>query len=424
MFLEKILRVRTPVCMGYRSVFSFALLAFAFASITSAYSQTDVSQVERGRYLATVGNCISCHTMNGNAEFSGGVLFDTPFGSIYSTNITSDPEVGIGSWTKKQFIRSMRKGVRADGANLYPAFPFPSFTIITDEDLDALWAYLQTIPASKAEPPKSKLKFPYNQRWLMGSWKMLFFKKGPYKEDTSKSRDWNRGAYLVKGLAHCGACHTPRNSFGAEKKKRFLAGANYLDKINEEDEFRTWHAINLTSAPSGLAAWSAEDIQSYLLTGHSSRAGVFGPMNEVIENSTQHFSEEDALAVATYLKDLPPIEQKSAAPKPEQVQAGQYLYDIHCGTCHLPTGRGASDTGPPLVGSPIVNAEDPSSLINVIIYGAHVPYRLAGPDKWKSMDPLGDKLDDEEIANISNFIRGSWGNSAPPVTEADVEKQR
>lgn len=397
-----------------------ALTAFV---CTYAHSQTADPSVERGKYLATVGNCISCHTAEGKPDFSGGVLFETPFGSIYSTNITSDSEAGIGSWTKEEFIESMRHGVRADGADLYPVFPFPAFTKVVDEDLDAIWAYLQTVPPATEKPPANKLGFPFNMRWLMGVWKVLFFEEGPYAEDTSKSAEWNRGAYIVQGLAHCGACHTPRNSFGAEDQAQFLAGASYLDKVGN-GESRPWYAVNLTSAAAGLQAWSVDDIQRYLLTGHNSRAGTFGPMNEVIENSTQHFSAADALAVATYLKELPALEKQTAAPTPEQVRAGSFLYDIHCGTCHLPTGLGDPDIGTPLVGSPIVNAEDPSSLINVILYGALVPHTLTGPGSWKSMDPLGDKLDDEEVIAISNFIRGSWSNSAPPVTEADVKKQR
>lgn len=401
---------------------SWMLMGKGAASAIDGSGEAETS-IERGRYLAIAGNCISCHTADGRAAFSGGMRFETPFGALYSTNITSDPGAGIGGWSRDQFERAMRHGIRADGEHLYPALPFPSFTKIDDADIDALWAYMVTIPPSDYRPPSNELRFPFNQRWLMGLWKSAFFDEGRYEADPGKSSMWNRGAYLVQGLGHCGACHTPRNMFGAERDEKFLTGGSYLDHV-AAGKPRQWSAVDLTPSSNGLAAWSREDIESYLRTGHNSRAGTFGPMNEVITNSTRHLTAADIRAMATYLKDLPATAASSEKPTQPEVNAGEIPYTVHCGTCHLPTGLGDVGTGPPLLGSAIVVSEDAASLINVILYGAHVPEETAAQHSWKSMEAFGDKLSDQEVADVSNFIRGSWGNAAPSVKAADVARQR
>ena len=381
------------------------------------------SAIERGEYLAAAGNCKHCHTTEGGAPFAGGLAFSTDFGVIYSTNITPDTETGIGGWTLEQFVRAMHEGVSADGTKLYPVFPYPSFTKVTSDDLEAIFAYLKTVAPVSSQPPENDLSFPFNQRGLMGVWNALFFESGRYTADPSKSTEWNRGAYLVEGLAHCGTCHTPRNILGGKQEDRALSGGTYLDKV-EPGVLRPWSAVNLTSAADGLAAWSEDNIAEYLLTGHSAPAGTFGPMNAVITEGTSLLTPEDVRAMAIYLKNLPPIER---APQhemdPEDFRAAELIYTIHCGTCHLPTGLGDRSTGPALVGRPIVQAEDPASLINSIIYGATVP-APAPPHAWENMEAFGDKLDDDEIALLSTYMRANWGNRGGPVSEADVAKQR
>ncbi|MCB2107384.1 MAG: cytochrome c [Rhodobacteraceae bacterium] len=389
-------------------------------------AQTD-PLIERGRYVATASNCVSCHSAPSKDAFAGGVAFVTDFGTIYSTNITSDPAAGIGSWTFEQFTRAMREGIDAEGEHLYPAFPYPSFAKITDDDLTALYAYLKTIPASPAKPPENEMGFPFNQRGLMAVWNTLFFDGAPFQADSTKSEAWNRGAYLVEGLGHCGACHTPRNFLGAEDNGKALAGSVLQDKV-VSGQIRRWAASNLTQAKSGLAAWTEDDIFAYLKTGHSARAGTFGPMDEVIGNSTMRLTDDDARAMAVYLKDLAPIETSSAHElSTDEKRRGDTLYSIHCGTCHLPTGLGAtpgSELGPPLAGSAVVQAADPSSLINNILYGTKKPVELTSPSGWQNMKPLGNTLRDEEVAAIATFVRGSWGNLGGPVTADQVAKQR
>lgn len=415
----------------FTSVFCTLFLVFVLCtSPTSAQEDiltgaivTSDDPVDRGLYLATAGNCMACHTVQGGEPLAGGVAFHTDFGVIYSTNITPDPLAGIGSWTDEEFIRAMHTGVSADGSNLYPAFPYPAFTKVSETDLKDIFSFLKTVTPSPYNPPENEMVFPFNQRALMEIWNFLFFDEGRFIHNDSKSDQWNRGAYLVEGLAHCGTCHTPRNLLGGEDQAKALSGGTYNDSVSP-NKIRPWSAVNLTPAADGLGAWSQQDIASYLKTGHSSRAGSFGPMNEVITMGTSQMSESDVQSMSAYLKNLPPIQR---APRYEMdaadFRAGELIYTIHCGTCHLPTGLGDPSIGPPVVNSSIVQAEDPSSLINVIIYGAEVP--LASPkDGWKSMEAFGEKIDDDEIALLATYMRSNWGNLGGRVTEADVAGQR
>lgn len=380
-------------------------------------------EVERGRYLALVGNCNACHTVQDGKPYAGGVAFVSDFGTIYSTNITQDLRCGIGAWSSGDFIKAMREGVRPDGTHLYPAFPFTSFTNLTDQDLKALFAFLQTIPAQDVPSLPNQLKFPYSQRALLGVWKALFFDPQPLQLDSWSSPAIARGAYLVQGAGHCGACHTPRNFLGAENPELFLTGGLITDE-NIYGDVRPWSAANLTAAPAGLGAWTTDDLISYLKTGLSQRATTFGPMNKVIIDSTRHWTDADIEAVALYLKALPAIEQPATpASSNEVLGRGESVYDTHCGTCHLPTGLGAHNLGPSLVGSAVVNTPHPATLINTILYGPQLP-----PAPFKSprrkMTPFEDDLDDEDIAAVASYVRASWGNSASAVSEADVAAQR
>jgi len=356
---------------------------------------------------------------------AGGVPFVTPFGTIYSTNITPDPETGIGGWSAGDFLRSMRHGMRPNGEHLYPAFPYTAFTKVTDEDVAALYAYLQSIPAVRHLAPPNELSFPFSQRSLMAAWKAMFFEPGVFEADQSKSAAWNRGAYLVEALAHCSACHSPRNLLGAEDPDRALAGGVYLDEV-ASGVHRPWSAPNLTSAPRGLATWSHEDLASYLGSGRNSFIETFGPMNEVIINSTRHLQAADVDAMAVYLKSLPAHETGARPAADDRILGrGRTIYNLHCGTCHLPTGLGADDMAPRLNnGSLVVQSEDPASMINAILYAPELSDGEL-PKRWrKPMEEFQYLLDDEEVAAVATFIRSSWDNSAGLVTPAQVAEQR
>jgi mono/diheme cytochrome c family protein len=402
------------------------ILALAAGTLAGpANAQTADPVVEQGRYLAIAGNCVSCHTRQGGQLFAGGLPFDTPFGTLYSTNITPDPGTGIGKWSEKDFLGALRSGLRPNGEHLYPAFPYTAFTKLSDADAHALFVYLKTLKPVQSAAPENKLRFPYSQRWLLGMWKTLFFTEGRFVSDKSKPTQWNRGAYLVQALTHCDACHAARNFLGAEGADPVMSGGEYTAAVPGGEQ-RTWSTPNLTSAPVGLQSWSAEDITQYLKVGRNAFAETFGPMNEVIMNSTRNLSEADVQAMAAYLKSLPASAAESVAKaSPDVMQSGETLYNVHCGTCHLPTGLGNQDenSGARLVGSPVIQASNPASLINIIIYGPPLP-NPALPKRWKPMEGFGDKLADDEVAALATFLRATWGNTAGPVTADQVAKQR
>jgi mono/diheme cytochrome c family protein len=390
-----------------------------------AMPPVDNDLLARGEYLATAGNCATCHTVPGGDVMAGGLPFVTPFGTIYSTNITPDSETGIGDWSFADFANSMRHGVRPDGTNLYPAFPYTSFTKVTDDDLAAIYAYLMSVEAVSRPARDNELGFPFNQRALMKAWKTLFFDEGAFVADDTQSDDWNRGAYLVEALAHCGACHTPRNAFGAEQAGQAYAGGEYLDRVLT-GEYRPWSAPNLTSDDRGLGIWSHEDLASYLKTARNNFLESFGPMNEVIMNSTRHLSDGDIDAMATYLKSLPAIPEAAGfLPDERTMGRGRTIYNLHCGTCHLPTGEGDPEMAPRVKrGSLVVQSDNPASMINAILYSPEAPHPPL-PEKWRvPMDEFQYTLDDEEVAAVATFMRMSWGNAAGAVTPDQVARQR
>ena len=380
----------------------------------------------RGEYLVRAANCVSCHTVPGGAVFAGGVPFPTDFGTIYSTNITPDQATGIGSWTFAQFDTAVRRGLGPDGQHLYPAFPYTSFTKINDADMRALYDYFMSLRPVNAPARMNDMKFPYSQRWLLGAWKALYFNEGRFVPDTTRSAQWNRGAYLVEALAHCSACHSPRNRLGAEKTAEPYAGG-VLDELDEERGPVRRGAPNLTSSPHGLKAWSEDDLAGYLKLGVGSRARLMGTMNEVVLNSTRYLSEEDTRAMAVYIKGLASDGDIGHRPSQKVMELGAKQYDIHCGTCHLPTGKGSADTGPPLAGSAFAQAPDPSSLIDLVINGPRLPAPAPSGEwqrPWQSMTPFGQKLSDEQAAALLTFVRNSWGNAAGMVEPKDIDRMR
>ena len=381
--------------------------------------------VARGEYLVTAGNCASCHTTQDGAFMSGGLPFRTPFGTIYSTNITPDPLTGIGNWSEVDFLNSLRHGVRPDGDHLYPAFPYTAYTKASDDDILAMFAYLKSIKPVRITPPQNDLVFPFNYRPLMAFWKLLYFQPGVYEVREDQSEQWNRGAYLVEALAHCSACHSPRNSLGAERAAAHMGGGEFLDLVARQ-HYRPWSAPNLTATERGLALWSEQDLADYLKTARNDMLESFGPMNEVIINSTRYLEARDIGAMVTYLKSLPAVpEREATAPGPEIMGRGRTIYNLHCGTCHLPTGEGDPDMAPRLDrGSLVVQDENPASMINAILYGPHLPSPPLQP-KWREpMEDFQYLLDDEEVAAAATFIRHSWGNASGMVTADQVARQR
>ncbi len=400
-----------------------ALYILSPEKMTPADLRSYDASIEKGRYIATISNCASCHTAGDDKAYAGGLEFQTPFGALYSTNITMDRETGIGGWSFEDFYQSMKQGIRPDGSHLYPAFPYTAFAKMSDEDIASLFLFMQTIEPVYSPARSNHLEFPYKLRELLPFWKALFHDTATYEADAAKSALWNRGAYLVEGPAHCGACHTPRNILGAERKDLALTGGVYLDRVRT-GQFREWSAVNLTPAPTGLAVWSKDEISAYLKTGQTRHAVVHGPMNEVIMNSTRFMTDADVLAIATYLKDIPPNEESDVGePSSEQLAAGEIVYTVHCGSCHLPTGAGDNILGVSLIGSAIVQAPNPSSLINVILYGPHLPEPPFVADRTR-MKMLGKRLSDDDIASVATYIRSSFGNHASAVSPAQVKRQR
>lgn len=376
--------------------------------------------VEQGKYLAAAGNCVSCHTRPGGAPFSGGVPFVTPLGTLYSTNITPDAQTGIGAWTATDLRGALQQGRSRDGSHLVPAFPYPAFTKLADADVAALYAFLRTVPAVSYRPPANGMLFA--MRWPLALWNSLYFRPGRYAVDPARSAEWNRGAYLVEGPGHCGACHTPRNLLLAEQRDRFLHGGT-LQVALDKDHARRWSAVDLTPGARGLRSWSVQELTKYFQTGVSARAGTFGPMNEVIANSLSALTADDLHAMAVYLKSLPPRVYAEEAVAPGLVSAGAPIYKARCQKCHGSSGRGGMFSGPPVAGSAVVQAEDPASLINIILHGSDAPKAFAS-ESWETMPAYADVLDDAQIAAISNFLRGSWGNRGAAVSSTSVHAQR
>ncbi len=378
--------------------------------------------VEQGAYLAKAGNCQTCHTVEDAAAYAGGLPFHTPFGVLYSTNITPDPNTGIGKWSFEDFHASMKHGVRPDGSHLYPAFPYTDFAKLSDADIASLYLYLQTIEPVEQAAPENELAFPYNQRALLAGWKALYHDPAAFRPEDAQSEQWNRGAYLVEAAGHCGACHTPRNALGAENESLALTGGSYLDRVRF-GYYRPWSGVNLTGHEAGLAAWSEADIVDYLRDGISGNAIVHGPMREVVMNSTSQLSDEDLQAMAVYLKSLPARAQpKGPRPDHDTLAEGEVVYTVHCGSCHLPSGEGDAGLGVSLLGNPIVQASDPASLLNVILYGPHLPQRLV-TDRSK-MKMFGKRLSNADIAAVASYVREEFGNGAGAVTPGEVEGQR
>ena len=381
-----------------------------------AAGQFSTDPVARGHYLTVAGDCAACHTDPGGQPFAGARPIRTPFGIIYSANITPDPKTGIGKWTEAEFYQSMHKGIAHGGKNLYPVFPYTYFTRMSRADVDAIWAYLQTLPPTYQVKPANKLPFPLNIRPLMALWNALFFRPREFRPNPNMTAEWNRGAYLVWGAGHCGGCHTPKNFLGADRNRRALQGYTLDD----------WAAMDLTGdGRVGLASWSRDDIVEYLRSGRNARTTASGGMQEVIYDSTSRMSDSDLVAVATYLKSLPARSRMKEVRPPEEatMRAGQAIYEDNCTACHGSNGEGQPRHFPPLAGDSAVQAEDPTTITRLILEGSRSVPTPAKPTA-PAMPPFAWKLSDTQIASVATFVRNSWGNSAPSVARSKVAKLR
>ena len=375
--------------------------------------------IARGEYLARAGNCISCHTSPGGAAFAGGRAIDTPFGSIYASNLTPHDATGIGRWTSSEFWRALHNGRSRDGRLLYPAFPYPNYTRGTREDSDAIFSYLRSLAPVEQPSPAHALRFPYNTQAALAVWRALFFRPGVLDAQPGQTDEWNRGAYLVQGLGHCAACHTPRNALGATREGAAFQGG--LMPV------QNWYAPALNSArEAGLAAWPLEDAVALLKTGVSPRAAVSGPMAEVVFRSLQYLSEEDLRAMATYLRGLPQAQDAPlpvARPSQKVMERGEQVYAQHCAQCHGRQGEGSAGAFPALAGNRAVEMPETVNLVRVLLQGGYLPATQGNP-RPHGMPPFMHSLGDEDMAAVLSYIRAAWGNQGSRVDTIDVHRGR
>jgi mono/diheme cytochrome c family protein len=378
-------------------------------------STPNAAQLRRGQYLVAAGDCMSCHLRDGGEPLAGGLGLKTPFGLIYSANITSDRQTGIGAWTADQFYRAMREGIGARGENLYPAFPYPWFRRASREDDDAIFAFLQSTPAVSYTPPANQLPFPLSFRFVVKGWNLLFLNAHDFQADAGQTGEWNRGAYLVSGLGHCAGCHTPKNALGADKSDRELYGAT-LD---------SWVAPDLTSNErTGVGGWSIDDIAEYLRNGRNAHAGAGGAMAEVVTYSTALMNDDDRRAMAIYLKSRPASPAVAAvAPDASAMSRGAAIYSDACASCHLLDGVGQPRLFPPLGHNAMLQQPDAAGVEHLILAGGRIGISPSRPSPL-TMPSFAWKLSDEEIADVATYLRNSWGNQAGTVSGAEVRQMR
>jgi mono/diheme cytochrome c family protein len=395
--------------------------AVLFVSLTgSAFAQDTQSfdRIERGRYLAVLGDCAGCHTASRGAPFAGGVALQTPFGTLVAPNITSDPETGIGNMTNDEFLAVLHEGRGHDGKRLYPAMPYPAYTKMTDDDVLAMRAYFATVAPVSNRVVSNQLPFPLNIRFAIMFWNGLNFTPGRYQPNPQKSTAWNRGAYIVEGPAHCGTCHTPKTLLGGDKNSAALTGAT----------LQGWFAPDITNDQrKGIGGWSTDDLFQYLKTGTNKWTLASGPMAEAVSHSTSRMNDEDILAIATYLKESGPS-GASARPEPvaassSAMRAGAAIYKDSCAACHKDSGEGENNLFPRLAGSALVQSDDPTTLVRVVLHGTRAVSTTGAPTA-PAMPAFDWRLEDAQVAAVLTYIRNTWGNAAGSVTTSAVASQR
>ena len=391
-------------------------------TVPVVYVQDD-SLVARGAYLALAGNCMACHTTRGGEQYAGGLGVATPFGTVYSSNLTPDKNTGIGTWSSAHFWRAMHNGRSKSGRLLYPAFPYTSYTQVTRSDSDAIYAYLRSLPAVSQTNQPHAIRTPFQSQAALAVWRALYFSPGVFEPDNNRDAEWNRGAYLVQGLGHCSACHSPRDALGGIGKGLDLAGGLI--------PMQNWYAPSLTSPhEAGVADWDREQIVNLLKTGVSSSASVSGPMAEVVLRSTQYLSRDDLGAMAQYLKELPQSSKQQPSPPVAALPASTgnpvraaKLYKQHCAQCHGDNGQGVANAYPRLAGNRAVTMPSTENLVQMVLGGGYAPATAGNPRPF-GMPPFVLVLDDSEIAAVITHIRNSWGNQAGGITSLQVQRVR
>lgn len=395
------------------------------AHATDLNDQTLISQ---GAYVSRTADCVACHTTPGGKPYAGGLAMQTPLGAIYSTNITPDTETGIGKYTLRDFKTAVQHGVRPDGAPLYPAMPYPSYAIMTDAEMEALYAYfMKGVEPVKQENSPPTLPKPFQMRWTVAFWQFLFAPTHQqFVNYDDKDAVLNRGAYLVEGPGHCGACHTPRGVGYQELALSLRQGDDYLSGAVIDG----WRAKSLRGEGRGLASWSEAELVDFFATGRTDKVAAFGAMSDVVEHSTQHMTSADQHAMAAYLKSLPPVQGRDPViPKQEDkttaalldgqyVSRGAWLYMEHCVSCHRADGKGVARIFPALAGNSAVFANNPQSVIQVTLEGGKMPHNEA--DAMAFTMPAFRHLSDEDIAELVTYVRSSWTNQAPAVDASEV----
>jgi mono/diheme cytochrome c family protein len=392
------------------------------------------TSVARGEYLAKAADCVACHSAPGGMPYAGGRAFKLPFGTIYATNLTPDKDTGIGSWTDDAFVRAVRAGIGSHG-RLYPAMPYTSYAQMSRDDVLAIKQYLLTLPGVRQATPANALSFPFDQRWGMAAWNVLFFHEQRFAPDPVKSVEWNRGAYLATALGHCGECHTPRNAGFAMQSRDYLSGA----------DIEGWKAYNTTSDKSyGIGAWSDEQVAQYLARGHApGRSSASGPMADVVEHSLQYLTPGDITALVTYLRSVAPatgghdgqgatiaLDPSAArasnavlpgpAPVTPGLERGQRLFAGDCAGCHQWNGAGRQTDYASLVGSHAVNDPSGAALVQVLLHGTS----LTVDGRTQQMPGFAGAYTDSDIAAVANFVLSHFGSKAGTVTVEQVRKQR
>ncbi|WP_322045786.1 cytochrome c [Paraburkholderia sp. J67] len=403
----------------------------AGAAVAAVNARPDI--VQRGEYLTRVGDCAACHTADPARPFAGGLPISTPFGRIYTPNITPDTDTGIGQWSDADFMRAMHEGIRKGGERLYPAFPYVEFTRVSGQDVQAIRAYLKTLAPIHATPPANELHFPFNQRWLMQLWNLFNFEEGRFVPDPQKSAEYNRGAYLVRGLAHCEECHTPRNLTQGLKKSERFSGATQAG----------WQAYNITpDRAGGIGGWSDDALASYLTTGVATgHANAAGPMAAVVQNSTQYLTPEDLRSIGVFLRAQPAVaggvtrsRDSFGQPANDDITTlrgtritavdGVQLFVANCASCHNWTGAGvgASAPGayPSLIHNSVAGAASAGNLAMVILHG--VTRRTRDADVL--MPGFGSQLSNDQIAAIANYVTKTFGNPQAAITADQVAALR
>jgi mono/diheme cytochrome c family protein len=395
----------------------------AHAQNKPAGNAADRALIDKGAYLARAGDCIACHTKPEGELFAGGRPMLTPFGTLYTSNITPDSETGIGTWSADQFYAMMHTGRFPDGGLLYPAMPFGSYTKVTRADSDAIFAFLRSIPAVKQPNRPHDLRFPYNNRSLILGWRTLYFNEGEYKPDPKQSDEWNRGAYLVEGLGHCAMCHTAINALGGSSDSEAFQGGLI--------PMQNWYAPSLTSnKEAGLGDWNLQEITDYLKTGISARGAVYGPMAEVVYNSLQYMTDADIRAMAVYLKSLgqgsPPGAARATVTSSEGsllLTLGKTIYDRECASCHGAQGLGKPPHYPPLAGNQSIQMSSAVNPIRMVLNGGFPPGTAGNPQPY-GMPPFAQSLSDDEVAAVVTYIRTAWGNRGAAISAREANALR